>query len=181
MSYYFSKIFSNLFGETDIRIPIFGLDAAGKTTMMYKLHIGEVVPSIPAIGMGVKTIKYRNITFEVVDVGGCYTPRECYPIFFQGIKHGFIYVVDSTDRERISEAAYWLKQALCRTELRDAPILVFANKQDLNRVMSLDEITSKLDLNRIHSHKWHLQASSARCGDGLLEGLQWLAANITTD
>ena len=47
-----------------------GLDAAGKTTILYKLKLGEVVSSVPTIGFNVETVEYKNIKFTVWDVGG---------------------------------------------------------------------------------------------------------------
>ena len=47
-----------------------GLDAAGKTTILYKLKLGEVVTTIPTIGFNVEQVDYKNISFTVWDVGG---------------------------------------------------------------------------------------------------------------
>ncbi len=49
---------------------IVGLDAAGKTTILYKLKLGEIVTTIPTIGFNVETVEYKNISFTVWDVGG---------------------------------------------------------------------------------------------------------------
>ena len=66
----FSKIFSRMFGKKEMRILMVGLDAAGKTTILYKLKLGEVVTTIPTIGFNVETVEYKNISFTVWDVGG---------------------------------------------------------------------------------------------------------------
>ena len=47
-----------------------GLDAAGKTTILYKLKLGEIVTTIPTIGFNVETLEYKNLKFTVFDVGG---------------------------------------------------------------------------------------------------------------
>ena len=47
-----------------------GLDAAGKTAILYKLKLGEVVITIPTIGFNVETMEYKNLYFTVWDVGG---------------------------------------------------------------------------------------------------------------
>ena len=47
----FAKLFSGLFGKKEMRILMVGLDAAGKTTILYKLKLGEIVTTIPTIGM----------------------------------------------------------------------------------------------------------------------------------
>ncbi len=65
-----SKIFERFLGKKDMRILMLGLDAAGKTTILYKLKLGEVVSSVPTIGFNVETVEYKNIRFTVWDVGG---------------------------------------------------------------------------------------------------------------
>ena len=63
--------------------------------------------------------------------------------------------------------------------LRDAVLLVFANKQDLPDAMSASELSEKLGLNRIpHSRKWYIQPCCATSSEGLYEGLDWLAKSI---
>ncbi|CAO3702458.1 unnamed protein product [Rhizopus stolonifer] len=66
----FSKFFNDLFGKKEMRILMVGLDAAGKTTILYKLKLGEIVTTIPTIGFNVETVEYKNISFTVWDVGG---------------------------------------------------------------------------------------------------------------
>ena len=65
-----SELFNKLFGKKNVRILMVGLDAAGKTTILYKLMLGEVVTAIPTIGFNLETVEYKNIKFSVWDVGG---------------------------------------------------------------------------------------------------------------
>jgi len=65
-----SKLFNGLWGKKEMRILMVGLDAAGKTTILYKLKLGEIVTTIPTIGFNVETVEYKNISFTVWDVGG---------------------------------------------------------------------------------------------------------------
>jgi len=65
-----SKLFDKFFGKKELRILMLGLDAAGKTTILYKLKLGEVVSSVPTIGFNVETLEYKKIKFTVWDVGG---------------------------------------------------------------------------------------------------------------
>lgn len=66
----FQKLLSRLFDKKEAWILMLGLDGAGKTTILFKLKIGEVVSSIPTIGFNVETVEYKNIKFTVWDVGG---------------------------------------------------------------------------------------------------------------
>ncbi|KAG5459945.1 MAG: P-loop containing nucleoside triphosphate hydrolase protein, partial [Olpidium bornovanus] len=121
----FSKLFNGLFGKKEMRILMVGLDAAGKTTILYKLKLGEIVTTIPTIGVfrqtgrgvnqahvrrglsmpgfNVETVEYKNISFTVWDN-----------------TQGIIFVVDSNDRDRVSEARDELQRMLNEDELRDA-------------------------------------------------------------
>ncbi|CAJ0766351.1 624_t:CDS:2 [Entrophospora sp. SA101] len=167
-----SKLLQGLFGKKEMRILMVGLDAAGKTTILYKLKLGEIVTTIPTIGFNVETVEYKNISFTVWDVGG---QDKIRPLW----RHCIIFVVDSNDRERISEAREELQRMLNEDELRDALLLVFANKQDLPNAMNAAEITDKLGLHSLRQRHWYIQATCATSGDGLYEGLEWLIDEYT--
>ncbi|KAK2893620.1 hypothetical protein Q8A73_016104 [Channa argus] len=124
----FASLFKGLFGKKEMRILMVGLDAAGKTTILYKLKLGEIVTTIPTIGFNVETVEFKNISFTVWDVGGQDKIRPLWRHYFQNTQ-GLIFVVDSNDRERIGEAKEELMRMLAEDELRDAVLLVFANKQ----------------------------------------------------
>ncbi|KAF9314624.1 hypothetical protein BG000_007949 [Podila horticola] len=169
-----SKLLAGLIGKREMRIVMVGLDAAGKTTVLYKLRLGEVVTTIPTIGFNVETVEYKNISFTVWDVGGQHKIRPLWRHYFQN-SQGIIYVVDSNDRERAQEAREELMHILQDDELRDAVLLVFANKQDLPNAMNAAELTDKLALNSLRQRHWYIQATCATSGDGLYEGLDWLS------
>ncbi|QQK47056.1 ADP-ribosylation factor family-domain-containing protein [Penicillium digitatum] len=157
-----------------MRILMVGLDAAGKTTILYKLKLGEIVTTIPTIGFNVETVEYKNIQFTVWDVGGQDKIRPLWRHYFQNTQ-GIIFVVDSNDRDRVVEAREELQRMLNEDELRDALLLVFANKQDLPNAMSPAEITQQLGLQSLTRRAWFIQSTCATTGDGLYEGLEWLA------
>jgi small GTP-binding protein len=173
-----SSIFQRLFGNKQVRILMVGLDAAGKTTILYKLKLGEIVTTIPTIGFNVETVEYKNISFTVWDVGGQDKIRPLWRHYFQNTQ-GLIFVVDSADRERIGEAAEELQKMLGEDELRDAILLVFANKQDLPNAMAASELTDKLNLNALRGKRWYIQSTCATQGQGLYEGLDWMSNEIT--
>lgn len=86
-------------------------------------------------------------------------------------------VVDTADRDRIDEARKELHKIIDDREMKDAIILVFANKQDLKGALSAEEVPEKLGLNRLRGRNWYCQPCVATVGDGLNEGLTWLAQN----
>ncbi|KAK8997721.1 hypothetical protein V6N11_012262 [Hibiscus sabdariffa] len=175
----FAKLFSRLFAKKEMRILMVGLDAAGKTTILYKLKLGEIVTTIPTIGFNVETVEYKNISFTVWDVGGQDKIRPLWRHYFQNTQ-GLIFVVDSNDRDRAVEARDELHRMLNEDELRDAVLLVFANKQDLPNAMNAAEITDKLGLHSLRQRHWYIQSTCATSGEGLYEGLDWLSNNIAS-
>ena len=64
-------------------------------------------------------------------------------------------------------------------ELRNAVLLVFANKQDLPNAMTAAEITDKLGLHSLRQRQWYIQSTCATSGEGLYEGLDWLSNVIS--
>ena len=89
-------------------------------------------------------------------LGTCAPGVILLPTDFQNTQ-GIIFVVDSNDRERISEAREELQRMLNEDELRDALLLVFANKQDLPNAMNAAEITDKLGLHGLRQRTWFIQ------------------------
>lgn len=155
-----------------------GLDAAGKTTILYKLKLGEIVTTIPTIGFNVETVEYKNISFTVWDVGGQDKIRPLWRHYFQNTQ-GLIFVVDSNDRERVAESCEELSKMLMEDELKDAVLLVFANKQDLPNALSVSELTDKLGLHALRNKTWHIESTCATQGTGLYEGLDWLSKELS--
>ncbi|XP_063685843.1 ADP-ribosylation factor 4-like [Bolinopsis microptera] len=172
-----STVFNKLFGKKAMRILMVGLDAAGKTTILYKLKLGEVVTTIPTIGFNVETVEYKNISFTVWDVGGQDKIRPLWRHYYTNTQ-GIIFVVDSNDKERLIEAREELERMTQEDELRDAILLVFANKQDLPSACSVADVADALGLQGMKNRQWHTQATCATSGDGLYEGLDWLSAEM---
>ncbi|XP_077399436.1 ADP-ribosylation factor 4 [Vanacampus margaritifer] len=172
-----SSLFSRFFGKKQMRILMVGLDAAGKTTILYKLKLGEIVTTIPTIGFNVETVEYKNICFTVWDVGGQDKIRPLWRHYFQNTQ-GLIFVVDSNDRERVNESADELGKMVQEDDLKDAVLLVFANKQDLPNAMTASDLTERLGLKEMRGRSWYMQATCATQGTGLYEGLDWLSNEL---
>jgi len=175
----FTKLWQRMVGTSEMRILMVGLDAAGKTTILYKLKLGEVVTTIPTIGFNVETVEYKNISFTVWDVGGQDKIRPLWRHYYQGTQ-GIIFVVDSNDRDRAEDAREELMKMLNEDEMRDAALLVFANKQDLPNAMPAAEVTEKLGLRNMRDRQWFIQSACATTGDGLYEGLDWMSRTLAS-
>ena len=124
-----------------------------------------------------ETLEYKSIAFTVWDVGGQEKLRSLWRHYYANTQ-ALIFVVDSSDRARLSEAAEELHRLIKEAELQNALLLVFANKQDLPNAMNAAEITDKLGLHSLRQRNWYIQSTCATTGDGLYEGLDWLSSSL---
>lgn len=193
------SVFSGLFGNKERRILILGLDGAGKTTILYRLQVSEVVTTIPTIGFNVETVQYKNLKFQVWDLGkyifndnyihnlklsfffsfqGGQTSIRPYWRCYYSNTDAIIYVVDSMDRDRIGISKHELVSMLEEEELKNAVLCVFANKQDLEGCMSVSEVANSLGLTSLKNRKYQIFKTSAIKGTGLNEAMDWLANSL---
>jgi len=228
----------------EVRILVLGLDNAGKTTILYRLKVGEVVTTIPtsewlagraadagqvllvvvmvvlalvlvlvvllvvllmlmvlllmvlllpppqpplpppplttpppAVGFNVETVKYKNLQFEVWDLGGQTSIRPYWRCYYQNTQ-AIIYVVDSTDVDRLEISKQELHSMLEEEELKDTLLCVFANKQDMEGALDEAAISEALGLSQLKGRTWTIFKTSATKGVGLVEGLDWLCTQI---
>jgi ADP-ribosylation factor protein 1 len=136
--------------------------------------LGEILVVHPVISFDVEFLNFQNVTFTVWDSGGhgsCLLPLMLH---YFPTTQGLILVVDSNDCERIDDAIIELDKVAMEGQLRDACLLVLANKQDAPNAMTVPEITERLGLHQLRRRAWHIRGTCATSGDGLLEGLDWL-------
>ena len=171
-----TKFFDKFFPSKECRVLMLGLDAAGKTTILFQLKLGQVVESVPTIGFNVEQVEYKNIKFNVWDVGGQDKIRPMWRHYYPNTD-ALIFVVDSSDKARIDKAKEELQKMLEEEEMKDAVLLIFANKQDI-AVMDIKEIIDKLELQNLKGRAWHCQGTSATTGQGITDGLEWLSKKL---
>ncbi|KAH7830447.1 Arf1g [Monocercomonoides exilis] len=175
-----------MFGKSEKRISMIGLDAAGKTSILYKLKLNENVHTIPTIGFNMEEVHFKRLSLQIWDIGGQKELRRLWHYYFDGLD-ALIFVIDSTDIPRIActtmecedcvkEELHYLLQC---EELRNVALLIYANKQDQSGAVSPKFIREKLELDRVCvGRSWYIQPCCALTGDGLLHGLEWLAKEI---
>ncbi|CAK9292054.1 unnamed protein product [Gordionus sp. m RMFG-2023] len=156
-----------------MRILILGLDGAGKTTILYKLQVGEVVMTIPTIGFNVEQVVYKNIKFQVWDLGGQTSIRPYWRCYYSNTD-AVIYVVDSADKDRMGISKQELISMLEEEELKTALLLVLANKQDIEGALKPSEVAETLGLNNLRNRTYQICKTSAVKGEGLTEAMDWL-------
>jgi ADP-ribosylation factor-like protein 1 len=166
-----------MLGNKEQRVLILGLDNAGKTSILYRLQLGNVVPTVPTVGFNLETLQYKNLTFQVWDLGGQTGIRPYWRCYFASTD-AIIYVVDSTDKERMGVAKHELFALLDEEELKHSVLLVFANKQDLPGACTETEVANYLGLSSIQHRTWTIMKSSVTTGMGLAEGMDWLCVQL---
>jgi ADP-ribosylation factor protein 6 len=178
---------------------------ADKIAILYKLKLNQDVTTIPTVGFNVESVTYKNVKFNVWDVGGQDKIRPLWRHYYSGMfdvrkgralaygfigTQGLIFVVDSSDTGRLGEARLELHKIINDREMKDALLLVFANKQDtpgrksescdsfnpsLIKLVCIDlspeEITNALQLNKLKDRLWYVVPSVATEGTGIFEGL----------
>ena len=115
---------------------------------------------------------------NVWDIGGQREIRPYWKNYYDNTD-GLIYVVDSADDVRLKEVADEFGELLKEEALAKVPVLVYANKQDLNMALEAGEVMEALKLEEIKDRDFNIQACSAMTKEGLPEGLEWLIKTIT--
>ncbi|XP_062249963.1 ADP-ribosylation factor-like protein 13A [Platichthys flesus] len=173
-----------------VTIAVVGLDRAGKTSSirgMFKLN--HVVDVGPTIGFVRNELRVDNYLVSLLDVGGSAESRggwrELYPE-----AHGIIFVVDSSDRQRIKEVKEVLADLLKQPRVAGKPILVLANKQDKMNALLGSELIEILSLEKLVNQSrslCHIEPCSAlidmrRWSERkTLRGLRWLLRAVCMD
>jgi small GTP-binding protein len=140
--------------------------------------MGETVCTIPTVGFNVETVRYKNIVFTYWDVGGQKKIRQLWHHYYDG-SDAVIFVVDANDPDRLQEAKEELFAVMSADQLRNVPLLIYSNKQDLPNTLTTSQVVDKLELtSKMRSNRWHVQGAVATSGDGLYEGLDWLSQTL---
>ncbi|KAK7201615.1 ADP-ribosylation factor-like protein 3b [Novymonas esmeraldas] len=158
-------------------ILILGLDNAGKTSILRQFSEEEVSHVTPTQGFQIKKLITGGIKLNVWDMGGQRATRYYWRQYFKEADV-VIYVVDAADTRRIREAQKELEHLLEEEKVAGVPMLVFANKQDLLGALSAEELTVALNLADLRDRRWHIQACSAKTGEGLDEGISWAVRQV---
>lgn len=162
--------------QPQVEVLLLGLDNAGKSTLLYKLKHNATVSTVPTVGFNVEMMEARknrkSISVTVWDVGGQGKMREHWPSF-HGNAAAVVFVVDSADPGRMSEARRELEATLRSEQLRGRPLVLLANKQDVGGAMTVTEIKDSFNMKKLCSGRdWFVQPCSATTGFGVEEAFK---------
>merc|ERR1712054_615370 len=159
-------------GDKEVRVLMLGLDNGGKTSILKRLSDEDITHIMPTQGFNIKSLLHEGFKLNVWDIGGQKTIRPYWKNYFENTD-ALIYVVDSSDRRRLEEAAEELAELLEEDKLTGIPVLIFANKTDLISAVPQEEVIETMQLMDIKDRPWQIQPSSAKTGVGLQEGMEW--------
>lgn len=162
--------------KPQVQVLLLGLDNAGKSTLLYKLKHNTNVSTVPTIGFNVEMLEARKnrrkIAITIWDVGGQGNMRDHWPNFYQNAG-AIVFVVDSADQERLNEAQRELERTLRNDELRGRPLILLANKQDVDGALNVTEMKDRFNMRKICQERdCFVQPCSASTGFGVEEAFK---------
>lgn len=166
--------------KKQFKIAVVGLDSAGKTTMLNFLRFEKSIETLPTIGVNVEVLHRENVNMSIFDLGGQLHFRNLWGTLMRGAS-AIIFVIDSSDRNRMSEANTELWNVLIDPQFPDAPLLVVANKQDKPGAMTIEEIIRACSLDNLEkmgNRSWHIQPTIATTGKGVEEAIMWIVMEL---
>ncbi|EYU19533.1 hypothetical protein ABFS82_06G110900 [Erythranthe guttata] len=180
----FYGLWKYMLSKTEFHVLILGIDKAGKTTLLEKLKAqysnSEGLPPdriVPTVGLNIGRVEASNTKLVFWDLGGQPGLRSIWEKYYEEA-HAVIYVIDAACPSRFEDSKSALEKVLRHEDLQGAPLLVIANKQDLDDAVSAEELAQYLDLKKLDERVYTFQAVSAIDGLGIKESVNWLVDSM---
>jgi ADP-ribosylation factor-like protein 8 len=143
----------SLFFKEEMELTLVGLQYSGKTTLVNVICSGQFSEDmIPTVGFNMRKVTKGNVTMKLWDIGGQSRFRGMWERYCRGV-NAIVFVVDSADLASIPAAKIELHSLLKKPQLADIPVLVLANKNDLENALTVEETIEKLDLKSISGNR----------------------------
>lgn len=156
---------------------IFGLDNAGKTAIVNRLRGQPFLETKPTLAIDIEQIEKSHLIFHTFDMAGQETLREMWFKYLPE-SDGLIFVIDYNEPERFKEAFSEFVKVVENPDASMRPILIYANKKDLYKKFEISKFATIFELRKLLKHPWKVVPCSAKTGEGLEAGLNWLVDNI---
>ncbi|XP_022923138.1 ADP-ribosylation factor-related protein 1-like isoform X2 [Cucurbita pepo subsp. pepo] len=176
----FYGLWKYIFSKTEFHVLILGIDKAGKTTLLEKLkslfsNLEGLSPDriVPTVGLNIGRLEVLNAKLVFWDLGGQPGLRSIWEKYYEEA-HAVIYVIDAACPSKFEDSKSAMEKVLRHEDLQGAPLLVFANKQDLPEAVSAEELSRYLDLKKLDERVCMFEAVSGYDGMGIKESVEWL-------
>jgi small GTP-binding protein len=153
-----------LWDTKERKVLFLGLDNAGKTTVLYNLKFTDYTThTVPTVGFNVETVELTdNITITVWDIGGQDKLRNLWRHYYDGTD-AVVFIIDSNDPNRFSDAKFVLTQLLANKNLDNVPVMILCNKQDLPNAKKVSDIFEIMKLDEVlRGRKSYVKGISAK-------------------
>ncbi|XP_011644714.1 ADP-ribosylation factor-like protein 13B [Pogonomyrmex barbatus] len=178
----------NRAAEKTIILLIVGLDNAGKSTILNHISGDPDQNVLPTMGFRTVSLKHKSYFVKIYDVGGSSQIRALWPKYYNDI-HGLIYVVDASDISRLAENKVVFNELITHEHISTKPILLLANKQDLNGAIDELDVVENLDVEHAaNTMKCPTRVETCSCifdkeqskssTAGIKDGYKWLLDTI---
>ena len=159
------------------RLLVIGLDKAGKTALVHNI-IQEPHDALhPTQGLKINFTRRDKLRIALWELPGLPKFRPQWQGYYDGVDV-MIFVVDSANAKRLTEAYLTLRTVLHSPVLTGVPLLVFANKYDRRNKRTPAQIIQQMKLGEIRDRHWYIQACSAKTGYGIDAGLEWVLTEL---
>ena len=164
----------------EITVSIFGLNNAGKTCILHALSGNYDFDCVPTIGFAQQNMMYDNTKLTIYDLGGNPKFRSVWERYYAYI-FGFLYVIDSSDREKFDESKDTLEKILSHPMMAGKPYVIIANKQDIDGCATKDEIRKIFEVpeNVKIYDSVAIEVKDNHCHPGVLKSLESLIEVIS--
>ncbi|XP_026472081.1 ADP-ribosylation factor-like protein 13B [Ctenocephalides felis] len=137
--------FTSKTSQQNVVLLLLGLDNAGKTVIANRLRKEDFTNVLPTIGFSMQNLNCDKHNVFLYELGGSEQIRNIWPKYYLDA-HGLIFVVDSSDLQRLAECQHILNEVVCHKQINGKPILIFANKQDCEGALDEIDIVEKLGI-----------------------------------
>jgi ADP-ribosylation factor-like protein 13B len=167
---------------TKLQFAILGMDSVGKSSIMNMLQGRADMSTKPTIGFRPVTMMAgENLQVSFYDIGGGPKIREIWPQYYHDV-HGLIYVVDSSDKDRIGEGEALFASALGHSFLKNKPVLLIANKQDVAGAEAVAEVSKRMNVTSLPQAQVRgccAVGAEGQVDERLESGLEWLITQVS--
>ncbi|XP_049608562.1 ADP-ribosylation factor-like protein 13B isoform X2 [Syngnathus scovelli] len=172
-----------------VTLVMVGLDNAGKTATVRGIQGDNPQDVAPTVGFSKVDLKQGKFEVTIFDLGGGKRIRGIWKNYYSE-SHGVVFVVDSSDVQRIQETRETMAEVLQHPRIAGKPVLVLANKQDQEGALAEADIIENLSLEKLVNENkclCQIEPCSAVLGYGkkvdksIKRGLGWLLNNIAKD